>query len=84
MPGAIRDPGLNAAKSFALKRLTYPTGGFTDFEYELHDCVEADLPYSRKESPKSITVSNLSTPPRWNGFVICDQRVEDLQSDFVL
>ncbi len=61
MPGANRDPYLEAAKTFTLKRITYPTGGFTDFDYELHDCIEPTLPYFKKASSTSITVSNLNT-----------------------
>ncbi|HEV7332738.1 MAG TPA: hypothetical protein VGN63_16990 [Flavisolibacter sp.] len=35
-PGANRDPAWPAMRGGALKRITYPTGGFTDFEFEHH------------------------------------------------
>ncbi len=36
LSGANRDANLQGSKTGTLKKLTYPTGGFTEFEYELH------------------------------------------------
>jgi len=36
-PGANREPDLSSTKVGTLSRITYPTGGYTDFDYELHD-----------------------------------------------
>lgn len=35
---AIKEPNLSDAKSGALKRIEYPTGGYSELTYELHDC----------------------------------------------
>jgi hypothetical protein len=35
-PGASRDPNLTAAESGVLKKITYPTGGMTEYTYELN------------------------------------------------
>ena len=35
--GADRNPDINYAKAGMLKKIVYPTGGFTTFEYELND-----------------------------------------------
>lgn len=36
LPGADRAPNLSASKVGTLKRITYPTGGYTEFEYNLN------------------------------------------------
>lgn len=36
LPGADRLPNATAAKVGTIKRITYPTGGYTDFDYELN------------------------------------------------
>lgn len=37
VPGANREPVESRMKNGVLKRITYPTGGYTEFEYEIHD-----------------------------------------------
>ncbi|SDM43708.1 DNRLRE domain-containing protein [Siphonobacter aquaeclarae] len=37
MTGTERDAGPDYSKAFSLKRITYPTGGYTEFDYEAHD-----------------------------------------------
>ncbi len=36
-PGAKRDPNVNSAQAGILTKITYPTGGYTQFEYSLND-----------------------------------------------
>ena len=57
-PGANRNPTLGGSRSFALKRINYPTGGYSDFDYELHDAIEPTLPYPTKPLPKTVSVSD--------------------------
>ena len=35
--GGSRDMDTEAVKACTLKRITYPTGGYTDFDFETHD-----------------------------------------------
>jgi hypothetical protein len=58
--GADKSPILEGSQTFALKSVTYPTGGYTGFEYELHDCIEPDLPYSKKKNAVQYSMSNLN------------------------
>ncbi|MCL4213239.1 MAG: hypothetical protein KJZ74_04935 [Gemmatimonadales bacterium] len=37
LPGADREPDLASARVGSLTRITYPTGGYNEFVYELHD-----------------------------------------------
>lgn len=39
----IREPNFNSARIGSLSKITYPTGGFTEFEYELHNFYENDF-----------------------------------------
>lgn len=41
---ANREPNESAAKSGTLKRIKYPTGGYTDFDYELHRYEAGSIP----------------------------------------
>lgn len=49
--GADRNPDENGSKSSVLEKITYPTGGYTEFDYEMHD-------YSYFTNPKD-SVENL-------------------------
>ncbi len=49
LPGANREPSLAHAQAGTLKRITYPTSGYTDYTYELHT-------YSNVETPVKITL----------------------------
>ncbi len=51
---ASREPALNFAKQGTLTKITYPTGGYTNFDYELHDSFEKDY--------KKTYTHELSTP----------------------
>lgn len=41
---ANREPNESAAKSGTLRRIKYPTGGYTDFDYELHRYQAGSIP----------------------------------------
>lgn len=41
---ANREPNEAAAKCGTLKRIKYPTGGYTDFDYELHRYIAGSIP----------------------------------------
>ncbi|GHU90709.1 hypothetical protein FACS1894155_09410 [Bacteroidia bacterium] len=44
--GANRDPDDEAVKAGTLKKIIYPTGGYTQFEFEPHKADPNDLPYT--------------------------------------
>lgn len=63
--GAIRVPVLENTKLGALDKVTYPTGGFTKFEYELNDYSKLPGEFTNVWNPDSqtevsITPSNLN------------------------
>lgn len=41
--GAIRFADANYAKTFSLRRVTYPTGGYTEYEYELNSFTNSSI-----------------------------------------
>lgn len=47
--GADRDPHWPAMRGGALQKITYPTGGFNEFEYEPHDTYGTTVSYSYTE-----------------------------------
>lgn len=70
--GANREPNINALKGL-LKKITYPTGGTTEFEYELNQCgrigpatVES---YHIQQSGDTITESALAYANSSNSLV---------------
>lgn len=42
LPNSDREPNIEDAKLFTLKKITYPTGGYTEFDHELHTFDNAD------------------------------------------
>lgn len=50
---AVRPPSFNDTRIFTLKSITYPTGGKTEFQYELHD-------YSKQFNIQKNTVENIN------------------------
>lgn len=58
--GATRTPSESAAKYGILKKVIYPTGGSTTFEYELNDYVRDELDYITHE-----VASNESQPNKY-------------------
>ncbi|MBP5693185.1 MAG: hypothetical protein J6W86_05680 [Bacteroidales bacterium] len=60
--GTIRDPDANYAALGIIEKITYPTGGYTTFEYEPHDYSAAvvrtrDSVYARNYSPRLVQAS---------------------------
>lgn len=51
--GADRKPDFDYAKKGILKKITYPTGGYTEFEYEPHKS-----PYSEEDIENTLTEVN--------------------------
>jgi YD repeat-containing protein len=63
--GADRNFDFNFAKSGVLKKITYPTGGFTDMEFELHDFELSDYIYKQFVSDNTIGAN--CSEPSFNG-----------------
>jgi predicted Rdx family selenoprotein len=58
LTGTERDTGPDYIKAFSLKKITYPTGGNTEFDFEAHDY---DVNNSNKND-HSFAGSNMGTP----------------------
>ena len=59
--GANRSPSLNRAEASILKTITYPTGGYTEFEYELHHGKFGDNQAATFEDVGGLRMKSIST-----------------------
>lgn len=66
--GANREPNAELVKTGVLKKMTYPTGGYTSFEYEIHEVGNLEGKKDILDTIRSITTEPLffSAPPTAN------------------
>jgi|GEM_PF-2203241 len=69
--GANRSPDFNFAKIGTLNKIIYPTGGFTTFQYELHDYDLGDSNYVYTNVPVNINCNSTNAADKgtWTGIV---------------
>lgn len=84
--GANRSPDSTLMKAWILKRITYPTGGYTDFDYQSHDFSNHIYPDANKmqQSQASFNVAdhNTSTDQRSANFSITSAQSVYFQVEF--
>jgi hypothetical protein len=69
--GADKRPFFNAAQSCTLKRIFYPTGGSTKFDYQINEVVSEHLPNKTLDTPTIYAISgNGTTPNQSKSFTI--------------
>ncbi|MGG7667008.1 hypothetical protein, partial [Dyadobacter sp. BHUBP1] len=81
MTGTERDTDPNYIKAFSLKKITYPTGGYTEFNYEAH---EYDVNNSNKNDfSYSGNIGTLTERNERRMYLIRDKgTVQDFEVDF--